>query len=720
MTLPLLAVLNLFTLNTANTSLVVSAPQEGRLQIVHYGSRISPEETAAFDNAGIRAEDAYPAYGPGGNDPYAVSIVQADGNMTLDLRISDAGLTAWEDGELLTVTSRDAYYPVTVRNYFKSYPDQDMIETWTEIENEGRKPIVATRYYSGCLPIRVGDVWISTLYGSWANEGRICTEPLTRGSKIIRNTDGTRNSQTSHAEAMISLDGKPREETGRVIGAALCWGGNYELEFQTGNSDFHRFFAGICSDNAALPLHPRERFATPGLVYTYSEKGLGGVSRNFHRWGRRYRLAHGDRPRKILLNSWEGIHTDISEPVMAQMMEDAAALGGELFVMDDGWFGGKYSRHIPNSALGDWKSDSSKLPHGIAGLIRKADSCGIRFGIWIEPEMTNTASELYEQHPDWVLRSAHRELVCGRGGTQLVLDLCNPEVQEFVFEAVDGLMRANPGIDYIKWDCNMGMANHGSPYLGEEQSRLQTAYWHGFAKICDRIRAEWPDVTIQLCAAGGGRVNWGVLPWFDEFWTSDNTDALQRIYLQWGASYFFPAIAMGAHISDVPNKATQRTTSLKFRIDVAMSGRLGLELQPKDMDTVAREQCRRAISDYKRIRPIVQFGDLYRLVSPYDDLGVSSLMYVTPEHDEAVFYWYKLANFQDVHLPRVRMRGLDPERCYRITELNRIDTETLPCENRVFSGRFLMDHGLELPYKHKADAAVKGEWSSRVLLLEGQ
>jgi alpha-galactosidase len=242
-------------------------------------------------------------------------------------------------------------------------------------------------------------------------------------------------------------------------------------------------------------------------------------------------------------------------------------------------------------------------------------------------------------------------------------------------------------------------------------------YHRGFAAVCDRIRAKYPDVTIQACASGGGRANWGVLPWFDEFWVSDNTDALQRIYMQWGTSYFFPAIAMASHISATPNHTVFRTTSIKYRIDVAMSGRLGMEIQPKNMTEEEKALCRKAISEYKEIRPVVQFGDLYRLVSPYDGHNMASLMYVSEEKSEAVFYWWKTETFYDDHLPRVKMAGLDPSKIYKVRELNRIDNEPLPYEGLSFSGKFLMENGFEIPLKHKVDYHKQDDWSSRVLYL---
>ena len=706
---------------TPETEMVLKADAGSELKVLYYGARLSDADVAGLEAAGAAWVDAYPAYGFHCAGEASIGVTHADGNMSTVLKVDTVSQSQENGAQITRIRLKDTVYPFYVTVCYKAYQDVDMIETWTEIENLGKKAVTLTRFDSGHLPVRVGDVWISHLHGTWAAEGRLTQEPLERGMMVIKNKDGARNAHTDHSEVMFSLDGKPQENAGRVIGAALCYSGNYELRIDTRDTDYHEFFAGINPDNSAYILESKEVFKTPELAFTYSDEGLSGASRNFHRWGRKYKLAHGDKERKILLNSWEGVYFDINEPGMDQMMADIAYMGGELFVMDDGWFGEKYPRLTDNSSLGDWKVDRNKLPNGIGWLVEQADKHGIRFGIWIEPEMTNTVSELYEEHPEWIIKAPEREPVLGRGGTQLVLDLGNPEVQDFVFKIVDDLMTENPKIDYIKWDANMPISNHGSQYLPKnKQSHLYIEYHRGFAKVCDRIRAKYPDVTIQACASGGGRANWGVLPWFDEFWVSDNTDALQRIHMQWGTSYFFPAIAMASHISATPNHTVFRTTSLKYRIDVAMSGRLGMEIQPRNMTQEERDLCRKAIAEYKEIRPVVQFGDIYRLVSPYDGHNMASLMYVAPEKDQAVFYWWKTETFYDDHLPRVRMAGLDPDKMYKVTELNRIDNVPLKYEGMSFSGKFLMENGLEIPLKHIVDYHKQDDWSSRVLYLSAQ
>ncbi|MCQ2269473.1 MAG: alpha-galactosidase [Bacteroidaceae bacterium] len=708
-------------IETAHLSLVLDATEGKAPAYVYFGSKLSANELNHIQIPVEGRMDAYPAYGLNCPAEPALAIRHADGNLSTVLTVKGVNSAVEGNGTVTRIHLLDPVYQTTVDLCYKSVNDVDMIEVWTEISNGEKNTIHLTRFASAMLPIRRGDVWASHLYGSWANEARLVEEPLNQGILEVRNNDGTRNSHTDHAEMMFSLDGKAQENSGDVIGAALCYSGNYQLRIVTDDTEYHYFFAGIREANSEYHLRKGEKFVTPHLALTFSKEGLSGVSRNFHKWGRKYMLAHGDKERKILLNSWEGVYFDINQQGMDQMMGDIASMGGELFVMDDGWFGDKYPRKDDSSSLGDWVVDRNKLPEGIEGLIRDAKKHGIKFGIWIEPEMTNTVSELYEKHPDWVVKAPNRDVVTGRGGTQLVLDLANPAVQDYCFKIVDDLMTKYPDIDYIKWDANMDIRNHGSQYLSmDNQSHLYIAYHQGFAKLCDRIRAKYPDLTIQACASGGGRANWGVLPWFDEFWVSDNTDALQRIYMQWGTSYFFPAIAMASHISATPNHTVFRTTSLKYRIDVAMSGRLGMEIQPKNMTEAEKTLCRNAIAEYKQIRPIVQFGDIYRLLSPYDRKGAASMMYVAENKSKAVFYWWKTESFQNEHLPRVKMAGLNSEKMYRIHELNRVDLKPLSFEGQSFSGAYLMNHGLDLPYRNEVEYSQKNDWSSRVLLLEAE
>ena len=476
---------------TKNMTMVLDVEQGKHPQYVYFGSKLNAEELAHLQKPVEGRMDAYPAYGLNTPAEAAFAMRHADGNLSSALYADGVS----RNGDVTTIRLKDPVYPIIVNLKYKAYRDVDMIEAWSEVTNGEKQTVTLTTFASAMLPIRRGDVWMSHLYGSWANEGRLVEEPLHAGQRVIVNKDGTRNSHTSHAEVMFSLDGKARENSGQVIGAALCYSGNYRLKVNTDDTEYHYFFAGINEDNSEYHLKKGETFVTPALALTFSNEGLSGASRNFHKWGRNYKLMHGNVERKILLNSWEGVYFDINQQGMDQMMADIGSMGGELFVMDDGWFGDKYPRKTDNSSLGDWTVDKNKLPDGIEGLLRDAKKNGVKFGIWLEPEMTNTVSELYEKHPDWIIKAPKRDAVLGRGGTQLVLDLSNPKVQDFIFSIVDNLLTKYPEIDYIKWDANMAIMNHGSQYLNmADQSHLYIAYTVGSMPYAS---ASAPNIPIS-------------------------------------------------------------------------------------------------------------------------------------------------------------------------------------------------------------------------------
>jgi len=671
----------------------------------------------------VRAIEMLPTFGDIDHIHLPALLVQhADGDQSLQLRAQDTSYVENARYHETVIATKDLVQPFFVTIHVRHWKTVPITETWYEISHSEKKPVRLQRFDSGYLPLENGDLYLVHLHGNWAGEAVPTVERLTRGVKSIRNSDGARNAHLDAPQVMIALDGYPQENSGHVLGAALCWSGNFEIRVAATDEKGFHFYAGIDPMASEYILSPKQVFTTPHLAYTYSNEGMGGVSRAFHRWARTCGMLHnGNATRSILLNSWEGIYFDITEERILAMMNDIAAFGGELFVMDDGWFGGKYQRNSDDAALGDWVVDTRKLPNGLEALTQAAKDRHIQFGIWIEPEATNTLSELYEKHPDWVLQERGRELKLGRGGTQLVLDMTNPKVQDFVFSIVDNLLTKHPEIAYIKWDANASIQNYGSPYLqslntkhATLNSNLYVDYHLGLVKTLERIRAKYPKVVIQNCASGGGRANYGLMPYFDEFWVSDNNDALQRVYIQWGTSYFFPSNAMAQHIGGSPYLMTGRTTPIKFRCDVAMSGRLGMELQPAHMTDEERAQCTTAFKDYKELRELIQLGNLYRLVSPYEPVPVveqqqvASLMYVNDTKDHAVLFAYGLSSFMKQSSRRIRLAGLDPNRTYTLHERNiRVAynhnkgawDEGEPCDlnGKSFTGEYLMSVGLDIP-----------------------
>ena len=703
-----------YLVSTPNTSLLIEATPGETVKIQYYGSKIENSDIQGIYDAGmVFNADSYPAFGLQTMGEKAIAATQPDGNMSLDLKIEQVKQYPTKDGEVTEILLKDKVYPFEIKQYYKAYQGTDIISTWIEIMNNGKKSVTLYRFVSAYLPVQRGDNWLTHFHGHWGAENMLEEEKLTNGQKVISNKDGMVNTETDNPSFMLSIDGKPQEEYGHILGGTLAWTGNYLLKMDITNTKLN-IIAGINEENSHYKLEPKETFKTPEFAMTYSTSGKGGVSRAFHRWARMYKLSHGNVERDILLNSWEGVYFKVNQEGMDQMMKSFSALGGELFVMDDGWFGNKYSRDRGDSSLGDWTVNKKKLPLGIEGLIASAKKHKIKFGLWIEPEMSNTKSELFEKHPEWILQCKNRPLSTGRGGTQIVLDLTNPEVQDFVFSVIDNLMTQYPEIAYMKWDANSCMLDYGSPYLPKEkQSHLYIEYHRGLNNVLERIRAKYPQLILQACAGGGGRINYGILPYFDEFWTSDDTDALQRVYLQWGVSCFYPTIAMAAHVSADKNHQTGRYLPLKFRFDVAMSGRLGMEMQPEDMTEADKEFTQRAIQAYKGIRPIVQFGDLYRLISPYENKGVTSLMYVAPEKDRAVFYAYKMNHFINMTIPNVKMNGLDPQKKYQLIDLTPL-SKNKPCSlhNKIISGKILMEKGIAL------QTLLKNEYSSIALELQ--
>lgn len=705
--------------STNNTTLQLFAVKGEPLKFAYYGPRLNEQQASDLWVAGdAMNRKAYPTFNDWCPDECAIMVKHANGQMMLNLVVESVERTATNGGELFTIKTKDKVQPFYANICYRTYQQADVIETWVELTNREKKDVVLMQYASAYLPVRSAEAWLSHQHGQWGNECNMTEEPLTPGMKVISNRDGGRNSHLDHPELMLSLDGKPTETSGRVIGAALCWSGNYKLRIATDALDTHlrHLIAGIDETAADYRLRPGQTLRTPELALTFSTTGKGGVSRNMHRWARQYKLHNGMAVRDVLLNSWEGVYLDITEEKMMTLMEGVKQLGGELFVMDDGWFASeKYNRDKDNAALGDWDVDKRKLPGGVQPLIDKATQLGLKFGIWIEPEMGNwKASALYDKHPDWFLQNTGVEPVLQRGGTQATLDLCNPKVQDFVFDIVDRLMTEYPQLYYIKWDDNAPIVNYGSAYLGaDRQSQLYTDYHLGLRKVLERIRAKYPRLVIQDCASGGGRVNYGMLPYFDEFWTSDNTDALQRVYIQWGTSQFFPANAMAAHVSASPNHQTGRRVPLKFRFDVAESGRLGVEMKPSDFNADETRFAQQAIADYKRLRPIIQLGDLYRLRSPYEQDGMAAAsMYVSANKQQAVLFAYKLKHYVGHNIAPIRLQGLDANKRYRIHEINKADDSLKSLDGKVISGKVLMEAGLNL--------ALDKEYASRMIELTAE
>ncbi len=702
----------LIDIRTDDVSIVLAARPDGEVHFRHFGSRIDDPSPLADYKSSRRADHgtddlACPAMGGRNFREPALRITHADGDMNTDLRYVShssrqrADPTVTETGVKMTVCCQ----ALDVELVFTAYARENVITTHTVIRNREEGPVTLHSFYSSAVTLKSDKYLLTHLYGAWAREAQVDHPLLTHGSKSIESMRAVRTTHTENPAFMLTLgSGSFSENCGEVIAGARAWSGNFRLNFEVDEYDVLTVLAGANPNGSEYRLRPGESFTTPEMIYTHSLRGAGGASRNLHDWGRNYGVYHAERVVPTLLNSWEGAYFDFDAKVLKQMIDDTASMGLEMFVLDDGWFGNKYPRNAANAGLGDWQVNRKKLPAGIDDIASYAHRKGLKFGIWIEPEMVNPKSELAERHPDWIVRPPKREAPETR--RQWLLDLSNPAVQDFVFETFDNTMKLSDKIDYIKWDANRNANNVGSAYLpADEQSHFWIDYAQGFYKVMERIRAKYPDVLIQACASGGGRVEYGALRYFDEFWTSDNTEALSRARIQYGTSLFYPAVAMGSHVSAVPNHQTGNVTPIKFRFDMACAGRLGMELQPKQMTDAEKEFARRAIASYKEYRDIVMQGDLYRIGTPYDESGCYGVLYVAKDKRQAVLFAYSLRYQGRSLIPKFRLDGLDPKAGYAVRELN-VDKPRFWFDGKTLSGELLMNAGINPHLSKIYDSAV--------------
>lgn len=701
-------------IQTDGTSLVYAVDQNNRLVFKYYGKKIKKTDSF-FNQQSYRKLDtnrdlsyeAYPSFGLGNINEPAFAAIHSNGSLITELSYQSYNIDSSEVGiQHISIELKDKVYNLNLTLHTKAYQKEDVISQWVEIQNNEPETVVLKRFYSSFLKVNAGSYYLTHFYGPWAEEMQKVEEKVENGIKIIESKKGVRTTQGENASFILSLDRPVYENEGECIGGALAWSGNYRLSFQVDEWKNLNILSGINPFLSQWSLQSGETFTTPEMIFTFSGAGQGKISRNFHRWGRKYGMTGGFENHDIVLNSWEGAYFDFDENTLTGMMDEAAKIGIEMFVLDDGWFGNTYPRNDDDAGLGDWQTNTKKLPSGLNYLIDHAHSKGLKFGLWIEPEMVNPSSELAEKHPDWIVQSPRREKITWRH--QLLLDLSNPQVQDFIYNMVDSLLTTHPGIEYIKWDANRHVEQVGSTYLSEyEQTHFWVSYTKGLYSVYERIRAKYPTFVIQDCASGGGRLDYGALKFHNEFWTSDNTDPLSRIFIQYGTNLIYPPVATAAHVSTSPNHQTGRVTPLKFRFDVAMTGRLGMELQPKDMNMDEQAFAVEAINNYKKyIRPLITEGDLYRLWSPYDEGGWASQMYVDLNQTKAVLFAFSIAPHSRGLYPTIKLNGLDPLKKYAITEINKNGENQFWGNDKTFSGEYLMHVGIELQLSDQYDSGV--------------
>lgn len=668
--------------------MVLAVGANNRVYQTYLGARfLNTDDNLSIPNS---KHEAYIAGGMEDLLQPAIRLIHGDGNPSLELKyVSDAVKNLDDNVSETDIILQDPIYPVQVILHYKAFNNEDVISSWTEIKNSEKGEVTLENYASSMLHFDAKDYWLTQFHGDWASEMKMQETKLTSGIKEIDSKLGTRADMYQTPVFYLALN-KPADETnGELIAGTLAWTGNFQFHFEMDERNALRVISGINPYASAYKLKKGETFVTPAFIFTYSNTGKGQASRNLHKWARNYGVLDGNKPRLTLLNNWEATHVNFDEKTLVTLFDDAKKLGTDLFLLDDGWFGNKYPRINDKAGLGDWQEDKLKLPNGIGYLVKQAEDKGIKFGIWLEPEMVNPKSELYEQHPDWILKLPNRDENYQRN--QLVLDLTNPKVADYVYHIVVNLLNKNKGLAYIKWDCNRSLSNTWSPYLKDRQSKLFVDYTLGLYKILDRIRHDYPHLPMMLCSGGGGRTDYGALKYFTEFWPSDDTDPLERVYIQWGYSNFFPALTISSHVTSWGKQ------SIKFRTDVAMMGKLGYDIKVSNMTAGELQFSSEAVKNYNRLSDIIWFGDLYRIISPYDENRMVA-MYINENKSKAVLFNFNLNTRYKEVLNRVRLQGLDRQRSYKITETNLMPgaKSNLAENGQVLSGDQLMNIGLNL------------------------
>ena len=685
-------------IETGNTSLIYRVGDNGRLYQSYLGKRLNHE---ADINHLPQGTEAYPTHGMEDYFEPALHIVHNDGNSSTLLKYVSHDSRNLSDGVNETViTLADDQYPVTVKLHYVTYANEDIIKTFTEISHREKKPVMLHKYASSLLHLNHDKYFLTEFAGDWSHEANVMERELAFGKKVIDTKLGARANMFVSPFFQLAIDQPSEENAGEVLVGTLGWTGNFNFTFEVDNKSQLRIISGINPYASEYSLPSGEIFRTPEFYFTYSLNGKGQASRNFHDWARRYQVKDGDQTRMTLLNNWEATYFDFDEQKLIGLMDEAKKLGVDMFLLDDGWFANKYPRSSDHQGLGDWIETADKLPNGIGRLTAEAKKHGIKFGIWIEPEMVNPKSELYEKHKDWVIHLPNREEYYFRN--QMVLDLSNPAVQDYVFGVVDQLMTKYPDLAFFKWDCNSPITNIYSPYLKGKQTHLYIDYVKGLYKVLDRIKAKYPNLPMMLCAGGSGRSDYEALKYFTEFWPSDNTDPIERLFIQWGFSQVFPSKTLCAHVT-----TWNKDASIKFRTDVAMLCKLGFDIKMSDLNPNEQVYCRQAVTEYNRLKPVILEGDLYRLVSPYGSNHTSS-MYVNKDKNQAIVFAFDVYPRYGEHILPVRLQGLEANKMYQVKEINLMPgaSSSVNGNGQTFSGEYLMNVGLDLFTGYKLNSRI--------------
>jgi alpha-galactosidase len=692
-------------LTTSHNSYAMGLTPEGQLQHLYWGGPLwrvedipaasQLKDISSFDPHQMLENEEFPGWGgPRYYEP-ALKITRADGNRDLLLRFVSHRIR----GNDLDITLKDIHDEIQTTLHYRVYPDTGIISRSATVRNGTQQLITVESAQSATWYLPTADGYrLSYLSGRWAAETQLNREPIHEGMKVLESRLG----HTGHNfNPWFAIDrGDASEEHGRIWFGALAWSGNWRITVEQTPYRQVRVTGGYNTFDFSYPLKPGEVLETPAFYGGFAESGFGEASRLLHNLEREDIAPHGakSRLRPVLYNSWEATEFNVSETGQKELVEKAAKLGVELFVVDDGWFG---KRNNDRAGLGDWYVNPQKFPNGLNSLIDYVNQLGMDFGLWVEPEMVNPDSDLYRAHPDWVMNFPGRPRSELRN--QLVLNLARDDVKEYIFGVLDKLATQYK-IRYFKWDMNRTFSEPGWPeQTPTDQRKLWVKYVLNLYDIMDRLRAKHPNLEIESCSGGGGRIDLGILRRVDEVWTSDNTEAFDRLRIQEGFSQAYAAKFMSAWVTDVPNM-NGRSTPLQYRFLVAMQGALGIGANLNKWSEEDSKLAKQMIALDKQIRGTVQLGSLYRLLSPRTN-EVTANQYVSANGGQAVVFAFRHSQEYATPSPTIRLQGLDAHAVYK---LESIDGKLLDKQTEL-SGAYLMESGLNLN--------LRGDFDSTAVLL---
>ena len=637
----------------------------------------------------------YPGYGATDLRSPALQLQFSDGTSATDFRyvshkiyegknkLENLPATYTENNDeatTLEIVLKDTLKPVEIVLTYSVFKDFDAITRNVKVRNVGYEDVKILRVLSANVDFNDDDFDMIQLSGSWARERHFIRQPLRSGSQSIESRRGA----SSHAQnPFIALARKDTTEIkGDIYGFSFVYSGNFLANVEVDMFYNSRVQIGINPFDFSWLLKENEEFQSPESVLVYSPNGMTGMSHIYHNlYGKRLaRGEHRDKIRPILINNWEATYFDFNETSIKNIAKEASNLGMELFVLDDGWFG---KRNNDDCSLGDWFVNEEKIKGGLGKLSKEINDMGLQFGLWFEPEMVCPVSELYEKHPDWCIHIPGR--IRSEARMQLILDLSRDDVCDYIIETLSKVL-SSASISYVKWDMNRNMTEIGSAKLQPERQReLPHRYMLGLYRIMEELTTAFPHILFESCSGGGGRFDPGMLYYMPQTWTSDNTDAIERLKIQYGTSLVYPNVSMGCHVSAIPNHQVHRMTPLNTRGVVAMSGNFGYELDITKLSDEEKEMIKEQIKNYKEIRETIQFGDYYRLSSPFEDNDVA-WMFVSKDKKEVVVSFVRQSALPHPKFESLKLVGLEEDASYEVVG-----------ENKVFGGDELMYVGLNVP-----------------------